>query len=87
MKIVRIDWIDSCAGSGWQNAKTARAEDIDLIQHSVGFLLNADSSTVTISSCIQGSRNNARSAITIPRVAIQKMRTIGKLPATKVKAK
>lgn len=68
-KIVRVDWVDSCARSGWTEKKDC-IDDNSMIQHSVGFLVNEDKDKITLSSCIQYNEAHVRAPITIPKSAI-----------------
>jgi len=77
-KILRIDWVDSCASNGWSTREAAT--EIDMTQYSVGFLITENAKSITISSCVQSNKNGqCRAPLTIPKSAIIKKVKIGDL--------
>lgn len=73
-KIMRIDWLDSMNRAGWHEAE----EHKNLLHHSVGFVVEENKHRITITSCAQTNGESVRSAITIPKGCIVKMKVIGK---------
>ena len=79
LRLVRIDWVDSHSSRGWQQIEDIGEARGGLHCSSVGWLLAEGKETVTIAAHL-GLSNDRRtvtqghSDMTIPRVAITKMR-------------
>jgi hypothetical protein len=72
MKVVEIDWEDSCSQYGWADKK--RVDKPTMTCKSVGILIHEDKETVTVSHSV--NPNHCSSPMTIPRRAINKIKTI-----------
>ena len=70
-KLVYVQWVDSCCGSGWQTLERIRAACTKCI--TVGFLVHEDDECISVATTLgyhEGEPNQTADAITIPRVAI-----------------
>ncbi len=72
MKVVLIDWVDSCFEHGW--FKDDYKFDISICQ-SVGIVIQDSKEFITITQS-KSDRDNISDTITIPKVCIKKMKTI-----------
>lgn len=74
VKLVHIEWIDSTSATGWTPLSEIE-EELD-VTHSVGFLMNEGSHFIVLAHSFDPSTESANGLMTIPRQAIEKMRTI-----------
>lgn len=74
---VKIDWMDSCAVSGWRSIPE-KFEDEDLMCVSIGMLIYEDKTKVGISASLGSGGYAANDVIYIPKFAIKKRKIIKK---------
>ena len=74
MKLVMIEWEDSCSELGWHK----RDVGLDIVAHcvSVGILTQENSSGVTISHSMSSTTGSICDAVTIPRGCIKRIRKL-----------
>ncbi len=70
MKIVLVEWVDSCSGNGWMGCDVEW--DIDRIT-SVGVLMNEDEEKIELVPNISGLKLHQ---IAIPRGCIKRIRQL-----------
>lgn len=77
MKIVKVEWLDSYATSGWQGKKS-----VDLSEKiggdpcvSVGFLIHAEDKGIVLAQSMSDACYSDR--LTIPRFAVTAMTVLG----------
>ena len=71
MQIVKIEWEDSCAITGWHNQ--GKFEDYDVSPcRTVGYLLGKDKKKITVLQSISNSPSFCE-ALTIPRGNVKKI--------------
>lgn len=69
-KIAEITWVDSCGAHGWSDK--ARAANESMTIRSIGFVVHDDKESITISTSTNPS--SCHSPVTIPRIAIKKLK-------------
>lgn len=79
LKVISVDWIDSSSNGGWMPMKD-RAYPLNLKCSTIGYLIHEDRESVRVSSSIAFDNDEAadsfNAAITIPRVAITRIRRL-----------
>lgn len=80
-KLLLIEWIDSHSGNGWQPLDTIAKAAHPIHCRSVGWLVTRSADTTVIVAHISGEKNGdlrlfGKGEISIPNVAIRKMRTL-----------
>jgi len=73
-KAIKIKWVDSCYSNGWARLD-AEYDKEDIVVHTVGFVIDEDEETVTISSSVSGGKF-CHSPLTIPKVAILNKKSV-----------
>lgn len=78
-KLVAVDWIDSSSSNGWIDMPN-RDFRLNLKCSSVGYLVHEEKDRVRVSASIafdnNGNADQFNNTITIPRVAIQRIRKV-----------
>lgn len=73
---IYVEWIDSAALRGWQHGSTLTESETDLCKIvSIGFLIRESKDYITISTSVS-SGGSTMDPLTIPKVAIKKLRRI-----------
>ena len=75
-EVKRIEWVDSNTYSGWHYPKDHKYEPMTVI--TVGWCIAEDDACITISSSVVfGEFHQVSDTITIPKVCIVSMETVG----------
>lgn len=74
MKIVQVDWLDTMTDSGWKSPKI-KLDTKDMLQHSVGYLLENSKKQVVICQSY-GEVNNCAERLQIPKGCVKRVRRI-----------
>jgi hypothetical protein len=72
-RMVRVEWIDSCADSGWKNRQYAAKEACVSKCESVGFLFKETRSDVTVCQSISHTSGSVSEMMTIPMKCVTKI--------------
>ena len=75
MKIVEVEWTDSCGQNGWHNVKTHQ-DNRPAKCKTAGYLVSQSKEHVTICMSEDTNNNNLNDSICIPRHAVTKIRTV-----------
>lgn len=79
MKLVCVDWIDSCSGRGWRDLGWYENDDGSLKCRSVGYLVRESRTDVWLVAHLAGDKNGMDQAcgdMCIPKVAITKIQAL-----------
>lgn len=74
--LVHVVWIDSCATGGWNTKKGLASATIC---ESVGWLASSTKETITVAGHKSDATGEWNGAMTIPRVAVRKLRGLSSL--------
>ena len=74
-KIYRIDWLDSCHGSGWVKVENYQPSET-LMVSSIGYLIHEDEVSITIVSSYTHATGEIHTAQEIPKCAIVKRKRV-----------
>ena len=72
LPLVEVEWVDSCADSGWRSVKKERTDNPNLRCSTVGYLFEEHRTYVKIAQSLSAHESVA-DLVAIPRSAIRKM--------------
>jgi hypothetical protein len=79
LRLVEVEWIDSMEIPSWRSPhemRDAAADELDMLCHSVGWLIEETDAYVLLVSNIQASGEGVSSGMAIPRFAVVKLRDL-----------
>lgn len=71
--LVYVEWVDSSGCSGWRFMSESRGIDPVL---SIGWLIDDNDEYLTITAHVTTDRNQSHGALSIPKCAIRKRKTV-----------
>lgn len=74
MKIVQVDWLDTMGDLGWKSSKH-KLDPKDMLQHSIGYLLENSKQQVVICQSY-GEIDNCAERLQIPKCAVKRVRKL-----------
>ncbi len=81
LKIVTVEWDDTCSNGGWMPKDQAR---MDWKVLSTGLLLSRDKREIVLAQSMVHGRDTVADTITIPMGVVRKVTTVGKVSLKKV---
>ena len=76
IKIVEIEWIDSCSSRGWAS-KEHHIGDFSVSScRSTGYVIEKTKDIITLAQSLGDDTKNIADTISIPLVAVKKIRTL-----------
>lgn len=85
MKLVCVDWVDSYSGEGWRPIEQIQSESELFPCRTIGWVVSDNKHALTLINTVGGHMNEnvvpiGCGDITIPKVAITRLRTIKEKP-------
>ena len=75
-KKMEVEWVDSCSDTRWADIGYYRANASTSLCRSTGYLLSKTEDTIILIQSISGTTDNVAESISIPMVAVTKMRVL-----------
>ena len=75
-KLVEIEWVDSCTEGGWSSQENYLNRAQPTICRSIGYLLMKNKEKVAVVQTMSSSTGHVADSMTIPMVAVRKMRIL-----------
>ena len=75
-KKMEVEWVDSCSDTRWNSLGYYQNEARTSLCRSTGYLLSKTEDTIILIQSISGTTDNVAESISIPMVAVTKMRVL-----------
>jgi len=75
VKIVEVSWLDTLSDTGWFG-KSRRLDPKDMLQHSIGYLIENTTKQVVICQSRSEILDNYAERLQIPKCAVKKVKII-----------
>jgi len=79
LRIVHVTWVDSAGGGEWSDHDAVVSEETITLTHSIGIPVKENKNLILLAQSFDPGTDSLHNYITIPRVAVNKVRTLCRL--------